>query len=152
MVNGRPQSRVRGVISSEWALYPEKSKSFDQSLRPGEVVVLREDLDFAIAQVSNALRSLLDLEVQVAHESTPQRSDIIMTESSNVNDRYDVFVVENYEDAAGAEKSNWTRVGVAFPHKDSDGLNVELRAIPVSGKLVIRRHVVKARAVEEKSA
>jgi hypothetical protein len=65
------------------------------------------------------------------------------TSSVNVTDRYDVLVVENYEDGAGAEKTNWTRVGVAFPHKDGNGLNVELRAIPVSGKLVIRRHEAK---------
>ena len=71
-------------------------------------------------------------------------------EVSNINatDRYDVLVVEKYEDGEGAEKSNWTRVGVAFPHKDGEGLNVELRAIPVSGKLVIRRHIAKARGSE----
>jgi hypothetical protein len=68
--------------------------------------------------------------------------------STNANDRYDVLVVEKYEDGAGAEKSNWTRVGVAFAHKDGNGLNVELRAIPVSGKLVIRRHESKAKGSE----
>ncbi len=54
--------------------------------------------------------------------------------------RYDVFVVENYENVAGSEKSSWTRLGVAFPHKDAKGFNVELRALPISGKLVIRLH------------
>jgi len=34
--------------------------------------------------------------------------------------------------------------GVAFPHKDGLGMNVELRAMPVSGRLVIRRHDAKA--------
>ncbi len=69
------------------------------------------------------------------------------TEAPAVNgsDRYDVLVVEKYEDQAGAEKTNWTRIGVAWPHKDGNGLNVELKAIPVSGKLVIRRHDAKAR-------
>jgi hypothetical protein len=57
--------------------------------------------------------------------------------------RYDVLVVENYEDGSGAEKANWTRVGVAFAHKDGLGMNVELRAVPVSGRLVIRRHEAK---------
>lgn len=66
----------------------------------------------------------------------------------NVSDRYDVLVVEKYEDGAGTEKSNWTRVGVAFSHKDGNGLNVELRAIPVSGKLVIRRHEAKSQSSE----
>ncbi len=70
------------------------------------------------------------------------------TEAPAVNggDRYDVLVVEKYEDQAGAEKANWTRIGVAWPHRDGNGLNVELKAIPVSGKLVIRRHDAKARA------
>ena len=66
----------------------------------------------------------------------------------NGSDRYDVLVVEKYEDEAGAEKSSWTRIGVAFLHKDGNGLNVELKAMPVSGKLVIRRHEPKARSNE----
>jgi hypothetical protein len=48
----------------------------------------------------------------------------------------------------GAEKSNWTRIGVAFPLKDGNGLNVELKTSPMSGKLVIRRHDAKARTNE----
>jgi hypothetical protein len=68
------------------------------------------------------------------------------TPAVNSSDRYDVLVVEKYEDEAGAEKSNWTRIGVAFPHKDGNGLNVELKAMPVSGKLVIRSHDGKVRA------
>jgi len=67
------------------------------------------------------------------------RSNDMSVDTSTVNstDRYDVLVVENYEDGARSEKANWTRYGVAFPHKDGNGLNVEFRAIPVSGKLVI---------------
>ncbi len=66
----------------------------------------------------------------------------------NGNERYEVLIVEKYEDATGAEKANWTRIGVAFPHKDGLGLNVELKAIPVSGKLIIRRHGARTRAAE----
>ena len=62
------------------------------------------------------------------------------TTGASPAERYDVLVVDNYEDAQGTEKASWTRVGVAFAHKDGLGLNVELQAIPVSGKLVIRRH------------
>jgi hypothetical protein len=68
------------------------------------------------------------------------------TDSADKHDkaqRYDVLVVEKYEDGSGTEKANWTRVGVAFAHKDGLGMNVELRAIPVSGRLVIRRHEAK---------
>jgi len=68
------------------------------------------------------------------------------TTAATPAERYDVLVVDNYEDAQGAEKASWTRVGVAFAHKDGLGLNVELQAIPVSGKLVIRRHEPKPKA------
>jgi hypothetical protein len=68
------------------------------------------------------------------------------TSPAIATERYDVLVVDNYEDAQGAEKASWTRVGVAFAHKDGLGLNVELQAIPVSGKLVIRRHEAKPKA------
>ena len=63
-------------------------------------------------------------------------------ESSAVEgkERYDVLLVETYEDGAGDEKAHWTRIGVAFAHKDGNGMNVNLSAIPVTGKLVIRRH------------
>jgi hypothetical protein len=153
MVNRRTEARLSEVILSGVSRQAQDllRKELNEALRPGEVAVRRGDLDFAIAQVSNALRALLDLEVH-GQETPTLRSEVMMTESSNANERYDVFVVENYEDDAGAEKANWTRVGVAFPHKDSDGLNVELRAIPVSGKLVIRRHVVKPRAAGEKGS
>jgi hypothetical protein len=61
-------------------------------------------------------------------------------ESTGTGERYDVFVVENYEDKAGEEKSAWTRIGSAWPHKDGKGFNADLRALPVSGKLVLRRY------------
>jgi hypothetical protein len=58
--------------------------------------------------------------------------------------RYGVFSVDTYQDAAGEEQSSWTRVGVAFPHRDGKGFNVELRALPIDGKLVLRKHEPKA--------
>lgn len=36
------------------------------------------------------------------------------------------------------KKSFWTKLGVAFPHKDGEGFDVILEALPVSGRLVIR--------------
>lgn len=54
-------------------------------------------------------------------------------------ERYDVYVVEDYKDKSGEDKSNWTRIGAAWPHKDGKGFNAELRALPVNGKFVLRR-------------
>jgi phosphoglycolate phosphatase-like HAD superfamily hydrolase len=106
-----------------------------------------EGLDDVIALFATGLRILLSMGSQQERSTEPKRSHDMGTEAPAVNgsDRYDVLVVEKYEDHAGAEKANWTRIGVAWPHKDGNGLNVELKAIPVSGKLVIRRHDAKAR-------
>jgi hypothetical protein len=46
-----------------------------------------------------------------------------------------VFTVEEFE-ANGKAQKRWTRVGVAFPHKEGVGFNVELKALPVDGRLV----------------
>ena len=53
-------------------------------------------------------------------------------------DIYDTFAVRRYE-VKGEKKSDWLRVGVAFPHKDDRGFNVFLQATPISGELVILR-------------
>ena len=47
-----------------------------------------------------------------------------------------VFVVEEFEGRNGKAR-NWIKVGAAFPTKDGTGFTVELRAIPVDGRLVI---------------
>lgn len=49
-----------------------------------------------------------------------------------------VSIVEDYEDASGEKAARWTKIGAAFPHKDGKGFNVELSALPLSGKLVLR--------------
>ena len=59
-------------------------------------------------------------------------------------ERYDVLVVENFQ-SQGEDRSSWTRVGVAFPHDDGKGFQVQLKALPVDGKLVIRLHVPKSK-------
>ena len=48
-----------------------------------------------------------------------------------------VFVTENYEGKDGEEKTSYTRVGAAFPHKKGCGFNIEItEGISVSGQLV----------------
>lgn len=65
------------------------------------------------------------------------------TKAAPAKARHDVFVVENWTNNDGDEQANWTRVGVAFPHKDGKGFNLELKALPIDGKLVIRQHEPK---------
>lgn len=138
MVSRMTQDRLVGRFAGVWA------RELSWEARP----MIFPHLDFATAQLARSLRILLNLDLPSNSDNQNVWSDDMNTETSSANtsDRYDVLVVENYEDGAGAEKANWTRVGVAFPHKDGNGLNVELRAIPVSGKLVIRRHEAKLKS------
>lgn len=44
-----------------------------------------------------------------------------------------VFVVEN-----DGPNAFWTKIGCAWSHADGEGYNVQLTAIPVGGRIVIR--------------
>lgn len=45
-----------------------------------------------------------------------------------------VYVVEGE-----GERAFWTKIGAAWQHEDGDGFNVTLTAIPLTGRLVIRK-------------
>jgi len=47
-----------------------------------------------------------------------------------------VLIVEEFGTASGKGR-NWIKVGVGFPHSDGIGFNVELKAFPRDGKLVV---------------
>jgi hypothetical protein len=47
-----------------------------------------------------------------------------------------VFTVEEYDTPEGEKARRWIRVGVAFPHAEGPGFNVELQCFPRDGKLV----------------
>jgi hypothetical protein len=57
---------------------------------------------------------------------------------------YDALVVRQFTDKQGEERNQWHNVGVAFPHEDGDGFNVQLDALPVTGKLILRVRKAKA--------
>ncbi|TPK96603.1 hypothetical protein FJ934_08560 [Mesorhizobium sp. B2-4-12] len=44
-----------------------------------------------------------------------------------------VYVIEGE-----GEKAFWTKVGSAWAHGDGNGYNVQLSALPISGRLVLR--------------
>jgi hypothetical protein len=46
----------------------------------------------------------------------------------------------------GEADSSWSRIGVAFLHKDGKGLDVALDALPVNGRVVLRLNVLKKSA------
>jgi hypothetical protein len=47
-----------------------------------------------------------------------------------------VFAVREFEGSTGPKAKSWTKVGVAFPHRDGTGFNLELSALPLDGRLV----------------
>jgi hypothetical protein len=61
--------------------------------------------------------------------------------NTSTSSRFNVFTVEEF-DAPTPEDQNrkaktWTKVGVAFPHREGTGYNIQLRALPVDGRLVV---------------
>jgi hypothetical protein len=47
------------------------------------------------------------------------------------------YTVQEYETAEGKKARSWTRIGVAFPHKDGTGFNIELHSLPLDGRIVL---------------
>lgn len=48
-----------------------------------------------------------------------------------------VFIVEEFDAGQGRTAKRWTKVGAAFPHKEGTGFSIELKALPVDGRLVV---------------
>jgi hypothetical protein len=47
------------------------------------------------------------------------------------------YAVEEYDTPNGKKGKTWTRIGVAFPHKEGPGLSMQLRAFPLDGRIVL---------------
>lgn len=47
---------------------------------------------------------------------------------------YAVYSVEGEGDSA-----YWTKIGAAWSHKDREGLNITLTALPLNGRLIVRK-------------
>lgn len=56
-----------------------------------------------------------------------------MTQSTNKRPSHTVYVVDDT-----GKKSYWTKVGSAWTHDDGKGFNLQLSALPLDGRLVIR--------------
>jgi hypothetical protein len=47
------------------------------------------------------------------------------------------YSVREFDGADGKKARAWTRIGVAFPHKDGTGFNIEVHSFPLDGRLVL---------------
>jgi hypothetical protein len=52
------------------------------------------------------------------------------------------YSVRDYE-KAGETKADWTRIGVAWAHRDGNGFDIILEALPVNGRVALRRNKPK---------
>ncbi len=59
-----------------------------------------------------------------------------MSKSATAATYLNVFTVREFEGSTGQKAKSWTKVGVAFPHREGSGFNLELSALPLDGRLV----------------
>ena len=75
-----------------------------------------------------------------AQPETPQPEP---AKSNGKRPTHTVFLVEG-----DGDKAFWNRIGAAWEHQDGDGFSLELVAIPLTGRLVVR----KAKPQQEREA
>jgi hypothetical protein len=68
--------------------------------------------------------------------ATVQQGGNTMTDSKKPTHR--AFVVKQFKDKDGADKSRWLEIGSIWAHRDGKGFDVNLEALPVDGRIVIR--------------
>jgi hypothetical protein len=62
------------------------------------------------------------------------------TGSTNDKQRFAAYVVVDAVQGENARKAQWHRIGVAYPHDDSKGFNIEFPpGVTVSGRIVVRQ-------------
>ncbi len=53
------------------------------------------------------------------------------------------YSVRDYQ-KNGETKSDWTRIGIAWAHRDGEGFDIVLEALPVNGRVALRKSKPKA--------
>lgn len=61
--------------------------------------------------------------------------------SKNNRPSHSVYMVDG-----DGEKAMWTEIGALWAHDDGKGFNLNLRAVPLEGRLVIRERKPKGQA------
>ncbi len=57
------------------------------------------------------------------------------TTKASSNPTHYVYQVQNRE---GDKSAIWTKIGAAWPHQDDKGFNIQLSALPLDGRIVLR--------------
>ena len=61
----------------------------------------------------------------------------MQTTEQNAPQHLYAYSVREFDGADGKKARSWTRIGVAFPHKDGTGFNVEVHSFPLDGRIVL---------------
>jgi hypothetical protein len=59
------------------------------------------------------------------------------TQNGNPANHLFAYAVAEYDAGNGKKAKTWTRIGAAFPHRDGTGFNIQLRAFPLDGRIVL---------------
>lgn len=51
---------------------------------------------------------------------------------------FNAYSVLNYK-KGNEKRSKWQKIGVVFEHKDGEGFDVVLSALPINGRIVLRK-------------
>lgn len=60
----------------------------------------------------------------------------------------DVFTISEYQAGEPSDKDRWLRIGIGFINRD-DSINVVLDALPVNGRLHLRKRVPASKMKKE---
>ena len=72
-----------------------------------------------------------------------------ITEQGATSSRLYAYAVREFDTADGKKARAWTRIGVAFPHKDGTGFNIEVHSFPLDGRIVLFPADLDARAGDD---
>ncbi len=61
-----------------------------------------------------------------------------MTETETATTTKNAPTYIAYQVREGSKKSYFTRIGVAWTHKDGKGFNIQLESVPLDGKVTLR--------------
>lgn len=66
-----------------------------------------------------------------------------MVDTAKKKPTHTAYAVRNFQ-KDGEEDASWSKIGVAWVHRDGKGFDVVLEAFPVSGRVVLRLNKLKA--------
>jgi len=72
-------------------------------------------------------------------------------EQGAVTSRLYAYTVREFDTTDGKKGRAWTRIGVAFPHKDGTGFNIEVHSFPLDGRIVLFPADLDARASDDET-